>query len=100
MLMRSLDFGLVSSDAEVAGHCLEGLYALAAWDVSRRAEGHPGLSKRSAPGVAAVAELPPVELRAAVPCTATSVPGSGEYHGRSQCQLPCGGQVAADAACP
>jgi hypothetical protein len=54
MLMRSLDFGLVSSDAEVAGHCLEGLYALAAWDVSRRAEGHPGLSKRSTPGAPAL----------------------------------------------
>ena len=64
MLMRSLDFGLVSSDAELAGHCLEGLYALAAWDVSRRAEGHPGLSKRSAPGVAAVGEHLPVKLRA------------------------------------
>ena len=51
MLMRSLDFGLASSDAEVAGHCLEGLYALAAWDVSRRAEGHAGLANRSATGM-------------------------------------------------
>lgn len=51
MLMRSLDFGLASSNAEVAGHCLEGLYALAAWDVSRRTEGHAGLANRSAPGM-------------------------------------------------
>jgi hypothetical protein len=63
MLMRSLDFGLSSSDAEVAGHCLEGLYALAAWDVGRRAEGHAGLAAHSAPGVTRHLCAPPSRLQ-------------------------------------
>lgn len=50
LLMRSLDSGLVSSDAEVAGHALEGLYALAAWHLSARRSSQPGLGEHAAPG--------------------------------------------------
>lgn len=50
MLMRTLEFGLGSGDAEVAGHSLEGLYALTAWHLGERTKGQPGLGPLNAPG--------------------------------------------------
>ncbi len=53
MLMRTLDHGLGSCDAEMAGHSLEGLFALTAWHVEEQRAGRAGLSPHTAPGALA-----------------------------------------------
>lgn len=56
-LMQTLEFGLSSTDAEVAGDSVEALAALAHFHVQSAAGGGPGLTAHSAPGASGIVNV-------------------------------------------